>query len=133
MYHGVDLLDLWRGEITPRKLLAYIDRLPSHSAFAEASAQDDEIAEMYAGAEDDGSVPSPRIIEWTPERAELVKVNDNLRSLTSLVLSALGGKSDPPKPEPRPETALDRMKERLETEAYTELLDLIDKARTREE
>jgi hypothetical protein len=131
MYHGVDLLDLWRGKVSARKLLAYIDRLPSHSAFAEASAQDDEMAELFADQEV-GPV-TPRITEWTPERAELVKVNENLRALASLVVNALGGKGEPPKPDPRPETALDRLNARLEDASYNYLLERIEESQAREE
>lgn len=130
MYHGVDLLDLWRGKVSARKILAFIDRLPSHSAFAEASAQDDEMAELFAGQES-GPV-TPRIIEWTAERAELVKLNEGIRALTSLIVSALGGQSQPPQPEPRPETAWDRLASRLQDRDYTRLLELIGEAQARE-
>lgn len=120
---------MFRGAITPRKVLAYIDRLPSWSAFAEASAQDDEIAEMYA-AQDDAEQPaaSPLIREWTPERAELVRLNEGIQTLTVMVNSALGGTGDQPKPLPRPETAMDRLKARIDDAAYDYLAQQIEAA-----
>lgn len=113
-------------------MLAYVDALPSHSAFAEASAQDDEVAEMYA-AQQSGEAPAPRITEWTPERAELVRINESLAALTSLVHSALGGKSEPPKPSPRPETAMDRLAAKVEEASYEYLLEAIAEAQERTE
>jgi hypothetical protein len=120
------MLDLWRGKISPRRVLAYIDCLPSWSAFIEASAQDDEVAEMYADAE--AVTVSPRVIEWTPERAELVKVNEAIQQLTAMVHAIAGGKGEPPQPEPRPQTAADRLAAKLEEASYDYLLERIAEA-----
>lgn len=128
----MDLLDLWRGDITPRRLLAYIDYLPSWSAFIEASAQDDEVAEMYADRGEAVAQP-PRLTEWTPERAELVKVVEAVQSLTSLVSTALGGSAQPPQPQPRPVTAADRLAERVGDAAYEYIMERVEEARRREE
>lgn len=122
---------MWRGDLTARKVLAYIDGLPSYSAFIEASAQDDEVAQMYASEIADGPT-SPRITEWTPERAELVKVNESIQNLIAMVSSALGGKPEQPKPEPRPETARDRLEAKALEDGYQLLLDQIEAAQTRE-
>lgn len=130
-FHNTDLLDLWRGLVSPAKVLAYIDCLPSWSAFMEASAQDDEVAEMYA-AQEHGPSLGPRVIEWTPERAELVKVYEAIQGLTALVHNALGGKSPLPKPEPRPQTAADRLAARVEDASYEYLLERIAEAQAGE-
>ena len=113
-------------------MLHYIDGLPSWSAFIEASAQDDEVAEMYAGREDEGPAPSPRLLEWTPERAELVKIHEAIQSLAALVSAVAGGNAEQPKPSPRPETAMDRYAKRMADASYDGLLDLIEEAKQRE-
>lgn len=114
--------------MTAREVLGYIDHLPPYSAFADAMAQDDELAEMYASVE--SGPTKPRITEWTPERAELAKVNDKLAELIAVVIQAAGGKGSRPQPEPRPETALDRLKARVEEQAFQSLLDKIEAARS---
>lgn len=131
-FHGVDLLDLWRGTLSPRKVMAYIDRLPSHSAFMEASAQDDEVAEMWAGTDDAAVPPRPRILEWTAERAELVSIREAIQVLTATVNAIAGGKGDMPKPALRPETAADRLAAKVEDASYEYLLERIAEAQTRE-
>lgn len=115
--------------MTAREVLVYIDHLPSWSAFAEATAQDDEVAAMYAERESDGKPSGPRIMEWTPERSELVKVNDALATLTSIVLQAAGGKGAPPEPQPRPETAIDRLASRVQDASYEYLMERLAEAR----
>lgn len=121
---------MFRGDLTPRKVLAYIDRLPSWSAFAEASAQDDELAEMYAERDDSAPV-SPLVREWTPERSELVRLNEAIQSLTAVVVKAAGGDAAPPRPAPRPATAFDRLRARIEDASYDYLLEQIEEARKR--
>lgn len=83
---------------------------------------------MYAQIEDAGP-SSPLIREWTPERAELVGIRDALNSLTAVVVSALGGSDPPPKPAPRPETAMDRLAAKVEDASYEYLLERIEEAR----
>lgn len=121
---------MFRGDVSPRKALAYIDRLPSHSAFADATAQDDELAEKYADLDVDP--PPPPISEWTPERAELVKVNEAVRELTAVVITALGGKAEPPQPAPRPITAADRVREIAEDRGYEEIVRLVEESQKRQ-
>lgn len=109
-------------------MLAYIDGLPSYSAFIEASAQDDEVAEMYAEQEESGEY-HPRLTEWTPERAELVAVKEAIQQLTAIVLNVAGSKADPPPLSPRPLTARDRLAAQAEDAGYEVLLGLIEQAR----
>lgn len=87
---------------------------------------------MYAQQDSPGPA-TPRLLEWTPERAELVKINEAVQALTALVHRALGGNGEMPQPEPRPETAVDRLAAKLEEASYEYLLDRIQEARTRED
>lgn len=112
---GLDLGELWR---TRRWLLLIdvIDRLPGHSWYASTAAQDEDHARMIAeslaerqqgdAAEDRG----PSLQGWTPEVAMLTNILDATRAVQYAVYAAQHGKKagEPPKPSPRPSTALEK-------------------------
>lgn len=107
------------------------------SAYAEALAQDDEVAEAAARAraeaeeraEAEGRTPpapprwSPRVSEWGVQEELNATVIDRLGEVGTLIRNR-GSKNRvrPPRRYPRPETARDRVDQRR-LEAYTASLD----------
>lgn len=114
--NGLDLGELWRARRW-EMLLDVIDRLPPHSWYASTVAQDEDHSKMLAEsvaarqaqgepAEDRG----PSLTGWTPEVAALTTLIDATRGVQHAVYAAQHGKKagDPPKPMPRPVTALEK-------------------------
>ncbi len=119
---------MFTGEITPREVLVLIDRLPSDSALAEASAQDDELAEMMV---EEGVAPpsgGPRVRDFGPTNQLLTGVLDRLGELVAVTITANGGTAKP-QPLPRPETAADRLARRVADASHDYILDQIEAAR----
>lgn len=117
VHAGLDLGDEWRARRWQR-LVDVIDRLPGHSHFSAAIANDEEHAEMAAkaaadrgetrpGAKED---TGPPLTSWTPEVAALTQVLDAVNQVRYAVIAVQAGKKagDPPKPARRPQTALER-------------------------
>ena len=116
------------GDMTPREMLVYIDRLPSDSALAEAMAQDDDLAQRMGRGED---VPHrPRVRDFGPTNQLLTTVADRLAEVVAAVAHLGGGKVDPT-PLPRPETAAERLASRVEEAGYDYLLERIEEARAK--
>lgn len=92
--YGVDLLDVFRGRMSPGECLDLLTELPGDSAFMASLAADPD----YWG---DSTAREPTYRGWTPEAAALADVYDMLSVLVRQV-AAIGGK--PPKipPYPRP-------------------------------
>lgn len=116
IHAGLDLGELWRARRWT-KLLDIIDRLPAHSWYAAAVATDEDhakmLAESLASRRDSGEEPEkkgPPLVTWTPEVAALHGVWDAVRRVEHAVFAAEHGKKagDPPKPLPRPVTALEK-------------------------
>ena len=118
VYTHYDLGDLWRSRRWTL-LLDIIDRLPAHSWYAAAVANDEDHAKMMAeslvqrkaesgGKETEASGPS--LTTWTPEVAALTSVLDAVNRVQHAVYAAQHGKKagEPPKAAPRPVTALER-------------------------
>lgn len=121
-----------------RRLRNIIDRLPRQgSAYAEALAQDDEVAEAAARARAEaeekalaeGRTPpapprwTPRVSEWGIREEMTATVIDRLGEVGTLIRNQRAkSKIRPPKRYPRPETARDRVEQR-QLEAYTASLD----------
>lgn len=119
---GVDPGALWRARRW-RYLLNLIDRLPRHSYYYEAVANDEEHAKMLAKAmasreAGDGGPKGPPIHTWTPEVSALTEVLDAVRNVAYTVAAVNSTKRiEPPKPAQRPVTALDRLMKRERHEA----------------
>lgn len=103
----IDLGEAWRSRRW-RTLLATIDRLPSHTYYAEAVSKDPEhakaLAEAMAAVPDDqdpGQAAPPMRI-WTPEVQLLTQIKDAVRHLEWMVLATNVGKKAPKAPEPSP-------------------------------
>lgn len=111
-------------------MLNLIDGLPSDSAYAEASAQDDELAEMMADR-DDAPALGPRITEFGPTNQLLTAILDRLGEVVAATVAASGG-SVKMQPAPRPETAADRYARRMQDAAYEYMLEQVEEAQQRE-
>lgn len=95
---------LWRSRRW-RFLLNLIDHLPTNSAFGEAIAQDDELAEQREPAASRG----PSISEWSTDVALLSDLVDVALLIRTEMWTLAGQKKTPPyRPMPRPSTAAER-------------------------
>lgn len=121
---GVDLGALWRGREYHR-LLTLIDRIPSNSYYNEALSNDPEHSEMLAKVQADakdsvnGAEEAPKIplTTWSPEVAALTRLIDAVKGVQytlAAVNSEKGKAPNPPDPEPRPTTLLQKFTEREE-------------------
>jgi hypothetical protein len=123
VHAGVDLGEAWRSRRW-RTLLATIDRLPSHTYFAEAVSKDEEHAKMLAehlaaaGEADQGSGPTaPPLRTWTPELRMLTNIFDAIRRVEWTTIAAQTGPKKagpPPEASPTPHSLLDRESKRAE-------------------
>lgn len=98
----LDVPTLWRQRRI-RFLLDMIGQLPAHSRYAEAVAQDDELAEeMFGGDQPDA--PPPPLSSWSPEVAVLHTLVDRVGIMIQFLAVLSRNKYVPPEV-PRPETA----------------------------
>lgn len=120
---GVDLRELWT-ERRWGQLLNYIDRLPSHTWYAQAVSEDPEhvalLVKQMAEADLDGGKkerPSPPLNTWSPEVAKLTDIHDALKELAHLTASA-HAQTKVPEPEfaPRPQSDLKRQVDKMKFE-----------------
>lgn len=133
-HYGVDLLDFFRGVHSWRKLQLLIDKLPTSSHLSAARIEDDEMAERWLELnEDKKSSPTPP--PWTDltyQAQLLMAVVEGLEGLTHLVHSIAAGKATtPPKPLPRPRSALDRVKHKQVMKQHTSLVAEVYEAQNR--
>lgn len=110
----VDLFEQGRFAFT----LSIIDNLPRTSAYAQAVAQDDELASTMAEPLTARTVP---MTEWSPEVEALAVVVDRLAEVTNTLIATAGGKPKQIRPYPRPVTAFDRTRAQRRREAAAEL------------
>lgn len=121
-----DLGDLFRARRW-RYLLNLVDRLPGHSYYSEAVANDEEHARLIAQAEaereESKKKSHPPLRTWTPEMAALTAIIDalNVQTYVMKALKAERGKAgSPPEALPRPETAIDRARKEATWEKRVE-------------
>lgn len=114
---------LWRRRRW-RRLLNLIHHLPAASHYAEAQANDEELARAYLEhLGDDGPLPEqPRVSEWDPLRAELANLTDRVGELIAITVVAHGGDKVNVRPRPRPVTAVDRIREQVRVERHQRLV-----------
>lgn len=98
-YYGADLLDVFRGTMTPDACWDLVEHLPRESALHSALADDPEAAPA------DGPVRPPSLAEFPPVVEAIASVHDLLAALLAVQIRRGGGQ--PPKiaPYPRPVTA----------------------------
>jgi hypothetical protein len=120
---GVDLEELWLHRRWGR-LLGYIDRLPSHTWYAQAVSEDPEhvalLAKQLAEAEFSGeskAEASPALSTWSPEVAKLTDIHDALKELAHLTASIHAERKVPePVFAPRPQSDLKRQVDKMKFE-----------------
>lgn len=117
---GADLVVEWQARRW-RKLLNLIDRLPRDSAYVEAIADDDAMADQLVLQEPDKASP-PRLSDWSPEVEALYAVLDRVTELIHLTAAVHGSKPGTVQPAPRPVTALDRARVRLRDRRHKSLV-----------
>lgn len=122
---GLDLGDMWRARRW-QTLLDVLDRLPGHSWFSAAIANDeDHAAMMYdsimarpnrTNESMNKDSKGPDLTTFTPEVAALTNVLDAVRHVGYTVAAVQAGAKagDPPPPAPRPTTALERAMKRAD-------------------
>lgn len=124
---GVDLGELWQQRRWGR-LLSLIDRLPSHTWYAQAVSEDEEhtamLAKQLAEAELSGERredPDPPISTWSPEVAKLTDIQDTLKELVHITVSMNAEQKVPePKFAARPNSSLKRQADRIKQEMREE-------------
>ncbi len=96
-----------------------VDHLPQNSAYGQAVADDEELAELATGRQGEWH---PSIAEWSPEVELLAAVYDRLGDLLAVTVTARGKKPKLPKPWPRPRTAADRVRARKRKQTYDDIM-----------
>ena len=106
--YGVDLIEWFDRPAKTRDLLALIEGLGEPSRYSAAVARDPEVLAEVIGSEARGeSAWAPSLEDWTLTNQYLATVVD----LLSAQLSQAAGKTTPPKPTPRPVTAIEQAKQ----------------------
>jgi hypothetical protein len=119
---GWDLGELWRRRRW-RFLLNLIEHLPRDSAFAEAVASDDELAQSRVEQGDLPGAAGPSIADYTPVVEAIAALYDRVGQLIVVTAAAAGAKKPPnPKPYPRPVTALDRARRRASRAVISDIV-----------
>lgn len=109
-------------------MLDLIDRLPRDTHYWQVITQDPEHAEMLVKAQEraerEGKEQSsaPPMSGWSPEVEALTNIADRVAGLGYILRAVNGDKqAQPPKPMPRPETALPSIKARRRQEQHDKL------------
>lgn len=93
----MDLLDLWRGRLSFRRLALLIRHLPSDS-WTQTRLRDEREDELVEP--DDGK---PAFGPWSLSNYQLAQLKDEIAALRYVVAKGAGAKDYPePKPTPRP-------------------------------
>lgn len=106
-----------------RKLLNILDQLPRTSAYVQALAIDEELAEQrLADLPDRKPVWTRDHREYTAEVEMLSAVFDRLGELVRVTAAMRGAKGGQPQPAPRPMFAIDRVLRRRRRESHDSLV-----------
>jgi hypothetical protein len=123
---GWDLLDYFRGVRPWTQLLRIADRLPPHSRFKHAVADDDEL-QRWREDRFKGRVPParpPRLSEWTVFDDIMTTLNDGFSLLRHTIVSVNAEKGKRPpawKPTRRPKSAADRAESRRDMDTVMDI------------
>lgn len=114
---------MWR-ERRWRDLLTLIDWLPRNSAYMQAISDDEEFAEHVLNDPDASKKGDrrPRVSEWSIEVEKLTDVVDRLGEVMQAVVAAAGSKPPKVRPQPRPKTAIDRLREQRRYEHHRKVV-----------
>jgi hypothetical protein len=118
---GVSAGDLWRGRRW-REMLGYIDGLPSDTHMNRLLSQDEEYMEMVLKKAGD-RVTGPSMAEWSQTNALLAKVIDSINRLALITQAVAQTRGPRPSfnPEPRPVTAAEKIRNRMQRQAHEEM------------
>lgn len=97
-WRGIDVLDVYRGRLSLRRLRVLVEHLPSDSATKTAmrnALTDDERERLSQGAR-------PDLAAWSGAELLLASILDAIRAQTAVAVAAAGGKPQMPDPTPRP-------------------------------
>lgn len=127
-YYGLDLSHLLRQRRYDT-CLQLIDELPDRARINTARLEDDELwadIELPQAKEN----PSPPLSEWGMSEELLAAISDRIDSLIATIHSIAGGKSTRrPKPVPRPETALGRVRQKRSRQGQQEIINIFTPGR----
>jgi hypothetical protein len=119
-FRGIDLRDLWRGDLTWRRLAVLVAALPPESATKAAARDALSPAQLAALPTRSGHGP------WSHTELLLAAIVDRL----SMLLWQNGGKASAPRPEPIPRPGVESNHQRtLSTAAVTYLADRRERRR----
>jgi hypothetical protein len=91
----------------------------------ESLADDEEMAEIALKQDrTDSERPGrgPRISEWSPELEALTAIIDRLGEVVQAQIASGGGTPRSVKPQPRPRTAMDKLRERKRREQHRKIV-----------
>lgn len=106
-------------------MLNVIDRLPRSSAYAEALAEDEALAEQILEREEQGNAPPAprrRVSDWTPTVEILTTIQDRMAELIQVVAMLGGAKPRQVPWAPRPRTAVQRVRRRQQIRKHEALV-----------
>lgn len=109
--YGVDLLDVFRGVHSWRRLHALIEGLPPRSRLELARWEDDEVVEAHLDQIPDRAGP-PRLSEYGPVEQRLDRLTGGVEALFALVAGVVKAKPTLPPPARPAETAVQRSRRR---------------------
>lgn len=118
----LDLATEWRSRRW-RRLLNIIDHLPRHSAYVEAMANDEQLAEHLARQPEpkQDNQSRRRMSDWSPDVELLTSILNRLGELVQAVAVLGGAKPRKVPPAPHPVTAMDRARNRRRFEKHRSL------------
>ena len=122
--YGVDLPELFQKKRW-KHLLALIDGLPSHSRYIASVLSDPEIAKELVNSPEfaeQNQDQSPSLVGYSQINYQLADVIDALKSLQATQVATAGGSAKPPKPVPRPKTAIQEAREKRRKKDQQDLL-----------
>ncbi len=107
-----------------RQLLDILEYLPRTSAYAQALATDDELAEQVAGMPEDDrpAVWSRSHRDYSAEVEMLTAVFDRLGELIRVTAAARGARGKPPQLGPRPIHAVEKYRKRKRRSNHDQLV-----------
>lgn len=116
-HYGLDILDFFRGRYPWQKFLRLTDALPVSSRFRDLVLKDEELAGFLLAEEqkrDEYQIPGEQEVDLsfedeTPIYQSVRTIMDLMRQL--LYVTAANSKATPPEPSPRPETALQKLRQ----------------------
>lgn len=136
--HGVDLLDFFKGNLSWRKLHLLIKTMPGNSLYVQALANDPEVAEQIVQDEQERrrqgvskSSDGPSVVDYTMEVARLDLLIELAQVIHSDLSQLSGGKAQTVRPQPRPETAVDRARKNAAWARHEQMDDEVEAARER--